>query len=115
MLFPESAKKTIAQTFYDKTVEVLSSNTTLDEEGGAVRNAAIVASTFKGNVRFTNLAEIQESMGLTRKIDIAITCATDTAVAVDDLLQYQGVKYVVVSAVPSDSHLTITGERWQGQ
>lgn len=113
MQFPDRAKATIANAFYDKVVEVLDKTETLDSEGGVVKSGETVKSTFKGNVRFITLGEEQNELGLVENIDVQITCPTDTAVEVDDLLQYAGVKYVAVNVLPSDSHKTIMGQKWQ--
>lgn len=115
MLFPDKAKKAIANAFYDKEVAILSKSEMLDDEGGVVKNAETVKSTFKGNVRFTVLGEEQSEIGLVENIDIQITCATDVDVKVDDLLKYQGVKYVAVDVLPFDSHKTIMGRKWEKQ
>ena len=112
MLFPDSAKQAISKAFYDKEVAILEKTETIDDEGGVVKGGTAVKSTFTGNVRFAELGALQTELGLVSQIDIAITCPTDTAVAVDDLLQYQGVKYIAKSVIPSDSHLLIVGERW---
>lgn len=112
MLFPDSAKQAISETFYDKEVVILEKTETIDDEGGIVKGGTTVKNTFTGNVRFTQLGELQTELGLVSQIDIAITCPTDTAVVVDDLLQHKGVKYVAKSVIPSDSHLLIVGERW---
>jgi hypothetical protein len=113
MLFPKEANKLIAKSFYDKAVDVLDKSETVDSEGGAVKTSGTVKSTFQANVRFTALSKVQTELGLTDDIDVAITCATDTAVAVDDLLQYKGVKYVATDVLPFDSHILIVGKKWQ--
>lgn len=115
MLFPDKAKTAIANAFYDKEVAILSKSETLDDEGGVVKSAETVKSTFKGNVRFTVLGEEQSEIGLVENIDIQITCPTGTDVKVDDLLEYQGVKYVAVDVLPFDSHKTIMGRKWEKQ
>ena len=113
MLFPDSAKDAIAKAFYDKDIAILDDTETIDAEGGIVRNETTVKSTFKGNVRFNALGELQTELGLTQNIDIAISCSTDTAVEVGDLLQYAGVKYVATDVLPRDSHRYIMGEKWR--
>ncbi len=113
MLFDEKAKAKIAKVFYDKTIEVLDSSESVDSEGGIVRNTATVKSTFKGNIRFNTLGELQTEMGLTQKIDIAISCPTDTEIEVGDLLRYAGVIYLVSDALPRDSHKYIMGAKWR--
>lgn len=40
MLFPDSAKKAIKSTFYDKTVEVFEVSKDFDEEGGLVESTS---------------------------------------------------------------------------
>ena len=113
MLFPDNAKNKIAEAFYDKVVKVLETSETLDEEGGLVKNGTTVKSTFKGNVRFNALGELQSELGLTKSIDVAISCPTDTEVEVGDLLEYAGITYVVTDALPRDSHKYIMGEKWR--
>lgn len=115
MLFPDKAKKAISNAFYDKEVAILDKSETLDDEGGVVKSGETVKSTFKGNVRFTVLGEEQSEIGLVENIDIQITCATDVEVKVDDILLYQGVKYVAVDVLPFDSHKTIMGRKWEKQ
>jgi hypothetical protein len=113
MLFPDAAKKAIASAFYDKEVAILDKSVSVDAEGGAVKTGGAVKSTFTANVQFTRLEEIQTELGLTERIDVAITCPCETAVAVDDLLQYQYVIYTVKAAPPRDSHRLIVGQKWQ--
>lgn len=113
MLFPDNAKKKIAEAFYDKAIEILETSETLDEEGGVVKNGTTVKSTFKGNVRFNALGELQSELGLTKSIDIAISCPTNTQVEVGDLLRYAGITYMVTDALPRDSHKYIMGEKWR--
>ena len=115
MLFPDEAKQIIAQSFYDKTVEVLTSQDTIDAEGGVVKNSLTVKCTLQGNVRFANLGEIQTELGLVESIDICVTCGANENVAVNDLLRYGGKLYVATSVIPSDSHLTIVGRVWVAQ
>lgn len=115
MLFPDSAKTAIAESFYDKTVEILAKQETLDDEGGVVKSGLTVKSTFRGNVRFNALGVVQQELGLVEDIDIAISCSPSIDVKIDDLLQYNGKRYVVTDVLPFDSHLLITGKKWQAQ
>lgn len=112
MLFPESAHAKIADTFYDKTVEVLEVTDATDAEGGATRKSEAVKSTFKGNVRFVSYGEKQSDKGLLKDIDITITCSTDTPVELSDVFRYGGVKYLAVSVIPFDSHKEVQGQKW---
>ena len=129
MLFPESAKNAISSVFFDKLVLVLSDSEIIDSEGGVVRTIAneeseseesggydpTIKSSFYGNVRFNALGELENEIGLTHNIDIAISCPTDTAVEVNDLLQYKGTIYIATDVLPYDSHKLITGQRWETQ
>lgn len=113
MLFPNNAKALISKTFYDKEVSVLAKTDSFDSEGGLSRTIASTGSTFLGNVRYVNHGEVQAEKGLVENIDVQITCPTDTAVAVDDILQYESVKYVAVEVLQYDSHKLILGRKWQ--
>ena len=112
MLYPQSAKKAIENAFYDKTISVLSDTETIDSEGGVVRTSSTAKSTFKGNVRFNALGELQNEMGLVKNIDIAITCPTTSQVELNDIFQYNGMKYIATSVIPYDSHKMVVGEKW---
>lgn len=114
MEFPKNAQRTLARAFYDKSVKILEKQVILDDEGGVIKGGEVVKSTFKGNVRFLIQEQQQLGVGLVKQGDIQITCPTDTEVVIDDILQYAGIKYIVLSVLPSDSHLTIVGERCQG-
>lgn len=111
MLLPANFTALVADTFYDKTVSILTKTTTTTD--GWVEETGTVSTTFKANVRFDNLGTIQTELGLTETIDVALTCATNVTLAVDGLFQYNGVDYKATAVVPYDSHLRIVGRRWQ--
>jgi hypothetical protein len=113
MLWPDEAKNAIANVFYDKTIEIISTETQRDEEGGIIRNAQTVTGSFKGNVRFNSLGEVQTELGLVDSIDICITCDVATEIVVNDLFKYGVNVYQATSVIPSDSHLTVVGKKWQ--
>ena len=114
MLYPNSAKQAIAKTFYDKSIEVMTATDTVDAEGGVTKSFT-TKCTLKGNVRFTNLGEIQTELGLVDSIDICVTCGADENVSVNDVLVCSSKKYIATSVIPSDSHLTIVGNLWKAQ
>ena len=113
MLLPTDFKDTVASTFYDKTITILNRTSSKDTEGGIVRGSTTTKGTFTGNVRFNALGELQSEIGLVESIDIAITCLPTVDVAVDDLLQYAGKRYVATDVLPYDSHKLIVGRVWQ--
>lgn len=110
MLWPDGAKNAIADAFYDKVIVVLNSETQRDAEGGVIRNTQSVKTSFKGNVRFNNLGEIQAELGLVESIDICITCNVNAEIEVNDLFRLNDRLYVATDVVPSDSHLTVIGK-----
>lgn len=113
MLFPESAKQAISEAFYDKEIAILEKQEAYDAEGGLVKIGTTIRATFLGNVKFVSYDEEQQEKGLVKDIDVVITCPTDTAVDVGDLLQYQGSKYAVSSRIITDSHMKLEGKLWQ--
>lgn len=114
MLFPETAKNAIAKIFYDKTVVILEKVEKIDKEGGVTKSFA-EKSRFFANVRFNALGAIQTELGLTENIDVALTCAAEISAKAGDVLEYDNAKYLVMDAVPYDSHKLIVGKKWQGQ
>lgn len=110
MLLPASFTSIVADTFYDKDVSVLTKTST-SVDGWVNEAATTVKSTFKCNVRFNKLAEIQAELGLTEQIDIAITCLPNTDIKKGDFIKYKGVTYRVTAAVPNDSHLKVAGSK----
>lgn len=113
MLFPEEAKSKMATQFYDKSVEIMTETTSKSAEGDVVTQL-VVGSTFNGNVRYEALGVLQRELGLTKQIDVAISCALDTVISVGDKVRYRGDVLMVTSLLRRDSHLLILGDRWEG-
>ena len=111
MLLPANFESTIADTFYDKDVSILVKNTT-STDGWVTETGTTVKSTFKANVQFNNLGDIQSELGLTDQIDVALTCATDVSINDDDLFSHNDVTYKVSAVIPHDSHLKVAGSKW---
>lgn len=111
MLLPANFADTVADTFYDKTVSILA-KTTSSVDGWVDENASTATGTFKANVQFDNLGEVQSELGLTEQIDVQITCATSVTLAVDNLFSYDGITYKASAVIPYDSHLKIVGSKW---
>ena len=115
MLFPKKIVDAVAKTFYDKEIELLTTTDSVDAEGGVTREVTATGDSFYGNVRFSNLGEVKEELGLTESIDICITCRATETISLNDLFRYSGKTYLATNVVPSDSHLTITGKLWENQ
>ena len=113
-MVPDSFKRDIASTFYDKEIFILSKEDSVDAEGGRKRGIGDPVTSFKGNVNYKNLKEIQEEYGLDYEIDLAVT--TDYAeVKIDDVIRYLDVVYVVTESRPFDSHYTIVAVKYGNQ
>lgn len=102
----------IANTFYDKSVDVLTSKVNIDAEGGVTYNGYDVKDTFKCNVNFSNCKQIQEEYGLDYSIDMSITTNYEL-VKHNDLIRYNDVVYNVTDILPSDSHILIVATKWR--
>jgi hypothetical protein len=110
MLLPDNFTGLIAETFYDKTVNKLTK--TKSSTDGWVEETGTVNTSFKANVQFDNLGQIQSEMGLTEQIDVVMTCASDVNLTVDDLFSYHDVTYKTSAILPRDSHKKVAGQKW---
>ena len=113
MYIPKSMKKKIANTFYDKTIDVLSNDVTTDAEGGITYKGLASIDNFNGNVSFSNCKKIQEEYGFDYEIDISITASTDISISINDLIKYNNIIYNVTDILPSDSHILIVATKWR--
>ena len=113
MYIPKSMMKAIADNFYDKQVEILRKNESIDAEGGVIVKGYEQTDTFKGNVNFSNCKEIQEEYGLDYEIDISITSATSTNIKISDIIKYDNVAYLVTDVFTRDSHVLIIATKWR--
>lgn len=108
MLFPDSAKRVIANAFYDKKFEVFTFETQLGIEGDASKVFQKVGE-FSGNVRFSNLAKLADEIGLSDEINIAITCDNDVVISAGNFVKYNEKMYLATEVLPFDSHKLIAG------
>lgn len=112
MYIPKTMKKKIANTFYDKEVEVLEKSTNTDAEGGVTSKGYDVKDTFNGNVSFSNCKQIQEEYGLDYDIDISVTTDYEL-LKINDIIKYQDVIYNVTDILTSDSHILVVATKWR--
>lgn len=115
MKIPNSWNSVFSNTFYDKEISVLVRADQYDSEGGLVTTAVVEASSFFGNVRFTKLDAIQESLGLRYEIDLAITTSPDISIHLNNVISYKDVKYLVTDVIPYDSHLLVVCKIWKSE
>ena len=137
----ELFKKAIADTFYDKDIEIWSNTTTVDEEGAVIESGKLQKlDSFKGNFQFSTREYIKQEYGKEIEASAIVTCE-NTIAKEGDILVYADIKpsnlllsrysneeleqytqeylekqlversYVVKSVIPSDSHFTLLVER----
>lgn len=107
MKIPEAFKKAIAETFYDKDLELWTSGTLKDEEGCAIGTGKLEKVTdFKGNFQFSTKEYIQQEYGKEVDAEAIITC-DETQAKIGNVIVYDGQEYEIKSNINSDSHITL--------
>lgn len=107
MQIPEIFKKAIADTFYDKDIEIWTKGTIKDDEGSVVGNGKLdKIDSFKGNFQFSTREYIQQEYGREIEANAIVTC-DKTVAEIGNILVYNDKEYEIKSLVPSDSHITI--------
>ena len=134
MKIPEIFKQVIADTFYDKDIEIWTSGTIKDDEGSIVENGKLEKiDSFKGNFQFSTREYIQQEYGKEIEANAIITCEKTLAKEEDILIYLKNktnfelsrytheelsnftheelenyiYEFVIVSVIPGDSHITI--------
>ena len=141
MQIPEIFKQTIADTFYDKNIEIWSTTTVVDDEGAIIESERLQKlDSFKGNFQFSTREYIQQEYGKEIEASAIVTCE-NTIAKEGDILVYADIKpsnlllsrysneelekytqeylekqlveksYVVKSVIPNESHFTLLVER----
>lgn len=107
MKIPEIFKQAIANTFYDKDIEIWTSGTIKDDEGSIIGNGKVEKiDNFKGNFQFTTREYIQQEYGKEIEANAIVTC-DKTVAEIGNILVYNNKEYIIKSLVPSDSHITL--------
>lgn len=110
MQIPEIFEQTIADTFYDKEIEIWTSGTIKDDEGSAIGNGKLKKiDSFKGNFQFSTREYIQQEYGKEIEANAIVTCSK-TRAEIGNILIYDNKEYTIKSLVPSDSHITLLVE-----
>lgn len=110
MQIPEMFKQTIADTFYDKDIEIWTSETITDDEGSVIGNGKLdKIDSFKGNFQFSTREYIQQEYGKEIEANAIVTC-NKTKAQINNILIYDNKEYTIKSLVPSDSHTTLLVE-----
>ena len=110
MKIPEIFKQTIANTFYDKDIEIWTSGTIKDDEGSIVRDGKLEKiDSFKGNFQISTREYIKQEYGKEIEANAIVTCEK-TVAEIGNILVYNNEDYTIKSLVTSDSHITILVE-----
>lgn len=110
MNIPETFKQAIADTFYDKDIEIWTEGTIKDDEGATIGNGKLKKiDSFKGNFQFSTREYIQQEYGKEIEANAIVTC-DKTIAEIGNILVYNDKEYEIKSLVPSDSHITILVE-----
>lgn len=109
MKFPNEFKQVIADTFYDKELKIMTTETedVRDDEGCIIESEKeTIKETIMGNFQFSTLEKVQQEYGKEMIADCIVTCE-DTQATVEDILVYLEKEYEIKAIIPSDSHKTI--------
>ena len=110
MNIPNNFKKAISKAFYDKNMEIWSSNIITDEEGAIIGDGkSDKVDSFLGNFQFSTREYIQREYGKEIEANAIVTCDKTTA-KIGDILVYDSKDYAIKSVFPSDSHFTLLVE-----
>lgn len=115
MKIPSNFENIIANTFYDKEIEVYETAVITASDGWKRNSAVSTGLALECNVTFDRLDQIRRDYGLDREIHVLVTTKREyypNLIGFDNIFDFEGVKYRVVSAINRDSHLVIMGERW---
>lgn len=107
MEISDEFKQVIADTFYDKEIEIWTLGIIEDDEGSVVENGKLEkVDEFKGNFQFTTREYIQQEYGKEIEANAIVTC-NKTVAKIGDVLIYNNKDYIINSIIVSDSHTTI--------
>lgn len=107
MKIPSEFKQVIADTFYDKDIEIWTLGTIKDDEGSIIANGKLERiDSFKGNFQFTTREYIQQEYGKEIEANAIVTC-DKTISKIGDVLIHNNKDYIINSIIVSDSHTTI--------
>lgn len=110
MQIPEVFKQVIADTFYDKDIEIWTFGTIKDDEGSIIGDGKLdKIDSFKGNFQFSTREYIQQEYGKEIQANAIVTC-NETKAQIGNILIYDNEEYTIKSLVPSDSHITLLVE-----
>lgn len=100
-------KNTIKNIFYDKKIEIWSSNTIKDNEGSVISSGKTnKIDGFQGNFQYSTREYIQQEYGKEIEANAIVTCEK-TVAKIGNILVYNEKNFEIKSVIPYDSHVTI--------
>ena len=100
-------KDVIADTFYDKDIEIWTSGRIRDDEGADIGTGKVEKiDAFKGNFQFTTREYIRQEYGKEIEANAIVTC-DKTIAQIGNILVYNGNDYTIKSKITGDSHTTL--------
>lgn len=107
MKIPNKFKQVIANTFYDKDIEIWTEGTIKDNEGSVIKEGKQEKiDEFKGNFQFKTREYIQQEYGKEIEANAIVTC-DKTITKIGNILVYNDNDYTIKSIIVSDSHTTL--------
>ncbi len=111
MEIPDIFKQTIANTFYDKNMEIWTVGEETDDEGGVIGSGKLEkVNEFQGNFQFSTREKIQQEYGQEIQANAIVTCSNTVTAVIGNILVYNFKDYNIKSVIVSDSHTTILVE-----
>lgn len=107
MKIPNEFKQVIADTFYDKDIEIWTIGKIKDDEGSVIEDGKLEKiDKFKGNFQFTTREYIQQEYGKEIEANAIVTC-DKTIAQIGNMLVYNENEYTIKSKITGDSHTTL--------
>lgn len=113
MNIPDSFKKKIKSTFYDKTINRHGVTSTKDGEGWTRDGQLTSNGSYLGNTKFSNFDEVKQAYGIDQQIAMIVT--TDQNIPLGEINSYNGNYYRVIKSIPFDSHYMLVLEEWSSK
>jgi hypothetical protein len=99
--------------FYDKTIELYSYTTIVQDDGFVNRDLPTLTGVIKGNVWFGKLDQVRKGYGLSDDVDGAISSIE--RLELNQLVKWNGVYYIVIQSLPFDNYNLSGIKKWQNQ
>ncbi|WZU00618.1 hypothetical protein MGH68_13865 [Erysipelothrix sp. D19-032] len=96
--------KLIDKYFYDKSIDLYTSEKGISIEGGRKKSGKNLAVRIMCNANPTSNRLLKENFGIDIDASLMITCSPDLEIKKGYTFSYKGIDYEVVEILPHDSH-----------